>query len=261
MSNESAVVVRLDAGVLSLTLNRPDKLNAITYPMINSLLRYLEEAAADPDVRTVLLRGAGRSFSAGDDLVSMGEVPRALSPGEHPVEAMQQLLIRRWYWLRKPTVVAIRGRCHGMAHDLALAADFRVVSKTAIMGDIRSRRALPVGSGGTFLLPWLIGLAAATKLMLTGDTIDSDEIERLGLASVVVDDDAFDDAVAALAARLAAGPTKALGILKYQMRRSLGSRLEDALELELSLLDEPVEDRREGRLSFLEGRAPSFTGR
>jgi 2-(1,2-epoxy-1,2-dihydrophenyl)acetyl-CoA isomerase len=190
----------------------------------------------------------------------MGELPRALSPGEHPIGAMQQMLIRRWYWLRKPTLAAIRGRCHGIAHDLALAADFRIVSKTAVMGDIRARRAVAVGSGGTFLLPLMIGLPAATALMLTGDTIASEEIQRLGLASSLVDDDELDDAVSRFAGRLAEGPTKAMGILKYEMRRSLGGRLDEALDLELSLLEEPVEDRLEGRRSFIEGRAPSFGG-
>lgn len=261
MSDDSPVLARLDGAVLSLTLNRPDKLNAVTYPMIGALLEHLHRAADDDAVRTVVLRGAGKAFSAGDDVVSMGELPRALSPGEHPIGAMQQTLIRRWYWLRKPTVAAVRGRCHGIAHDLALAADFRVVSTNAVMGDIRARRAVPVGSGGTFLLPHMIGLPAATALMLTGDTITSEEIQRLGLASELVDDDDFEDAVSRFAGRLAAGPTKAMGILKYEMRRSLGGRLDDALALELELLDEPVEDRSEGRRSFVEGRAPSFTGR
>jgi 2-(1,2-epoxy-1,2-dihydrophenyl)acetyl-CoA isomerase len=261
MAVDDTVVALEQRGVLALTLNRPEKLNAITYPMIGALLHHLDRAAKDDSIRAVLLRGEGKNFSAGDDVVSMGELPRALSPGEHPVGAMQQVLMRRWYWLRKPTVAAVRGRCHGIAHDLALAADFRVVSTTAIMGDIRARRAVPVGSGGTFLLPLAIGLPAATALMLTGDTIDSAEIERLGLATKMVTDDAFDEAATEFAATLAQGPTKAMGTLKYEMRRSLGRSLDDALDLELSLLDEPVEDRLEGRQSFLEGRAPSYVGR
>ncbi len=173
---------------------------------------------------------------------------------------MQQNFIKRWYWLRKPTVAAIRGRCHGFGHDMALSADYRVVSTTAVMGDIRGRRAVPVGSGGTFLLPQLIGLSAATKLMLTGDTIAVDEIEQLGLAAKVFDDDKFDEAALDFAATLAQGPTKAMGLAKYEMRRSLGGTLEAALDLELSLLGEPVEDREEGVRSFIEGRAPVYTG-
>jgi 2-(1,2-epoxy-1,2-dihydrophenyl)acetyl-CoA isomerase len=258
---DDGVVVDVQDQVLVLTLNRPDKLNAVNFAMVGVLLEQVHRASEDPDIRCVLLRGAGRAFCAGDDVVAMGDLPRSMSPGEHPVQAMQQTFIKRWYWLRKPTVAAIRGRCHGFGHDMALAADFRVVSSTAVMGDIRGRRAVPVGSGGTFLLPQLIGLSAATQLMLTGDTIGVADIERLGLAAKVFDDDKFDEAAMEFAANLAQGPTKAMGIAKYEMHRNLGGTLEGALDVELSLLGEPVEDRVEGVKSFMEGRAPTYTGR
>jgi hypothetical protein len=118
---------------------------------------------------------------------------------------------------------------------------------------MRAWRAIPVGSGGTFLLPLLVGLPAATAIMLTGDTIDSAAIERIGLATKVVDDDELDGAARDFAATLASGPTKALGIMKYEMRSNLRNELDRALALELSLLDAPVEDRAEGALSFTEG--------
>jgi enoyl-CoA hydratase/carnithine racemase len=161
-----AVLVEQSDNVLKLTLNRPEKLNAVTYEMIGILLDQLNRAKEDDDVRAVLLTGAGRAFSAGDDIKGMGELPRELSPGEHPVGAMQQVLMKTWYWLRKPTVIGLRGRCHGIAQDMTLAADFRIVSNTAVMGDMRAKRAVPVGSGGTYLLPRMIGLPAATALML-----------------------------------------------------------------------------------------------
>jgi 2-(1,2-epoxy-1,2-dihydrophenyl)acetyl-CoA isomerase len=256
------VIMSRSDSIMYLTLNRPEKLNAINYTVIGKLLTHLDEAATDPDIRVVVMTGSGPAFSAGDDISGMGELPFGLPPGEHPVRFMQQRLMRRWYWLAKPTIAAVHGRCHGIAGDLALAADFRMVSRDTVFGDLRSRRAIPIGSGGTYLLPRLIGLSAATRLILTGDTIDSETMVRLGLASEVIDDERFEDEVRAFAGRMAAAPTKALGIMKTEMRRnqSAGS-FEDALELEMSLLDTPVDDRIEGARSFLEGRAPVYTGR
>jgi 2-(1,2-epoxy-1,2-dihydrophenyl)acetyl-CoA isomerase len=261
MAASDAVLVERAGGTLILTLNRPEKLNAINYEMIGTLLEQIYLAATDDAIRAVLMTGSGRAFSAGDDVTGMGHPVRALSPGEHPVGAMQQVLMKQWFWLRKPTIAAIKGRCHGIAEDLALAADFRVVARSAVLGDMRARRAIPVGSGGTFLLPLLVGFSAATALMLTGDTIEAPEIERLGLATRMVDDDELDEAARDFADALAAGPTKALGIMKYELRSNLRNELDRALSLELSLLDTPVEDRAEGARSFSERRAPVFTGR
>lgn len=261
MTPTEQVQVSHEAGVLTLTLNRPEKLNALTYPMIGALLEAVDRAAEDPGVRVVVITGAGRAFSAGDDVVSMGESPYPVPPGEHPVRHMQQRLMRRWFWLRKPTIASIRGRCHGIGHDLALASDFRVVATDAVLGDMRARRAVPVGSGGTYLLPLLVGVPTATRLLLTGDTIDAAEADRLGLVTELVDGQALESATAALAAMLAAAPTKALGITKVELRRNLSASFDEALELEASFLDEPVEDRAEGLASFAERRAPVYTGR
>jgi 2-(1,2-epoxy-1,2-dihydrophenyl)acetyl-CoA isomerase len=255
------VLVEESDNVLKLTLNRPDKLNAVTYEMIWVLLHELERAREDESIRAVLLTGSGRAFSAGDDIKGMGDLQRSLSPGEHPVGAMQQVLIKTWFWLRKPTIIGLRGRCHGIAQDLTLSADFRIVSNTAVMGDMRAKRAVPVGSGGTYLLPRMIGLPAATALMLTGDTIGAADIDRLGLATRVVDDDKLDEEAYQFAVTMAKAPTKAIGNMKYELRRNLTNDLSSALELELSLLNDPVEDSIEGRASFAEGRPPAYTGR
>jgi 2-(1,2-epoxy-1,2-dihydrophenyl)acetyl-CoA isomerase len=247
--------------VMYLTLNRPEKLNAINYQIIGNLLGYLDESAKDPEIRAVVLAGAGRAFSAGDDLRGMGELPYGLPPGEHPVRFMQQRLMRRWFWFNKPTIAAVHGNCHGIAGDLALAADFRIVSRDTVFGDIRVRRAVPIGSGGTFLLPRLIGLSAATRIILTGDTITADDMVRLGLTAEVTDPDVFEEAVRSFAIRMAHAPTKAIGVMKTEMRRNLSaSSFDDALDFEMSLLDTPVEDRAEGARSFAEGRRPEFTG-
>ena len=257
---EPVVLSALNEGILRIRLNRPKKLNAVSYEMIGLLLEQIDRAAKDTSVRTVVLSGEGRAFCAGDDAKSMGPLPRELSPGENPIGAMQQVMIRNWYWLRKPTVAAVHGHCHGIGHDLALAADFRIVAKNAIMGDIRAARAIPVGSGGTYLLPRVVGLPAATEIMLTGKTLDSSDIARVGLATELVDDEALETTVADLALRLSRAPTKAIGQMKYELRKNIDQDLNRALELELELLDAPVDDRLEGRASFAEGRDPVFKG-
>lgn len=258
---ELVLVSRADS-VMYLTINRPEKLNAINYTVIGSLLGYLDDAANDPDIRAIVLTGAGRAFSAGDDIQGMGDLPYGLPPGEHPVRFMQQRLMRRWFWLNKPTIAAVHGRCHGIAGDLALAADFRIVGDDTVFGDIRVRRAIPIGSGGTFLLPRLIGLSAATRIILTGDTMNADDMVRVGLASEVTEANVFEEAVRSFASRMAQAPTKAIGVMKMEMRRNLSAgTFDDALDFEMSLLDTPVEDRAEGARSFAEGRTPVFTGR
>ena len=113
-TTDEQVLASVEDGVLVLTLNRPEKLNAITYRVIATLLEQLAGAKEDDAVRAVLLRGAGRAFCAGDDIVSMGEPPYHVPPGEHPVRHMQQRLIRQWFWYPKPTVVQLHGRCHGI---------------------------------------------------------------------------------------------------------------------------------------------------
>ena len=177
---ESPVLDDVLDGVLHLTLNRPAKLNPFTYEMIGLLLEQLDRADHDPAIRAILIDGAGGNFSSGDDIKSMGEHPHRIPAGAHATREFQQRLLKRWYWFPKPTIAAVRGRCHGIASDMMLAADFRIVSRTAAYGDIRARRAIPVGTGGTWLLPRMVGLPAASQMMLTGDVIDGEEMYRLG---------------------------------------------------------------------------------
>lgn len=261
MADEDQVLVDTEGSVMTVTLNRPEKMNAITYTMIARLLECVEEAKNDDSVRAIVLRGNGRALSAGDDVVSMGEPPYDLPPGEHPVRAMQQRLIRNWYWLRKPTIASIGGRAHGIAEDLCLAADFRIVSDRALLGDMRAGRAVPVASGGTFLLPRMVGLPAATSIMLTGRTFDAQEMNELGLVTKLVEHDDLEKETSEFATQMAAAPTKAIGIMKYELRQNLQSSFQQALDLELDWLDEPVEDREEGAHAFQEKREPSYTGR
>jgi 2-(1,2-epoxy-1,2-dihydrophenyl)acetyl-CoA isomerase len=260
--DEPIVRVETDSrGVMTMTLNRPDKLNAIVYPMIDIMLDALESAESDPNVRALVLIGTGRAFCAGDDLTGMGELTRPVPAGENPVKHMQQLLMRRWFWMPKPTIAAVRRNAHGIGHDLMLAADFRVIADDAKIGDIRARRAVAVGSGGTFLLPMMVGLPTASRIMLSGATIDADEADRLGLATRRCGTEELESATEEFAGEVAQWPTKNVGIMKTELRRNMRASIEDALDFELSQLDVPVEDREEGVRSFVEGRAPSYTGK
>lgn len=258
--HQASYLSERSGGALHLRLNRPAKLNALSYEMIWLLLGEIERASADDAIRTVVLSGKGRAFCAGDDTKGMGSLPRQFSPGEHPVGPMQQTLIKRWFWLPRPTVSLIHGHCHGIGQDLALAADFRLVGTKAIMGDLRAARAIPVGSGETFLLPWMVGLATATDIMLTGRMLDADEIARLELATELVEDSDLSVAVTAFLEGLAAAPTKALGQMKPELRTNTAQSLDRVLELELDLIGTPIADTTEGARSFVEGRVPVFSG-
>jgi 2-(1,2-epoxy-1,2-dihydrophenyl)acetyl-CoA isomerase len=259
--SDPTVLVRHEAGVLTLVLNRPQRANAFTFEMLGLLLQQLDRAAHDDEVRAAVIIGAGRSFSSGDDVLEKGEAPFDLPPGSHPILELPQRLVKAWYWLRKPTIAAVRGHCYGLAHDLALAADFRVVSRRTTFGDRRARIAAPVATGGSYLLPRLIGMAAATSLLLTGDTLDAEAMDRHGLVSRLVDDESLEQEAAALGSRLAALATRSAGLTKYQIRRGLELTFAEALELERELHDAPVEDRSEGVRAFAERRPPRFTGR
>jgi 2-(1,2-epoxy-1,2-dihydrophenyl)acetyl-CoA isomerase len=131
-----------------------------------------------------------------------------------------------------------------------------------VLGDLRARRAIPVGSGATYLLAREVGLPAAPRILLTGEEITAVELERLGVVCELVDAAELPDRAWARAAQLAQGPTRALGLLKRELRTNLGARsIDEALELELSLLQEPVQDTEEGFRAFAEHRSPHFTGR
>ena len=258
---ESPILIHESDGVLHLRLNRPAKINPFTYEMIGILLEQLERAEADAALRAILIDGAGGNFSSGDDIKSMGEYPHPIAAGAHPTREFQQRLLKRWYWLPKPTIAAVQGHCYGIASDVMLASDFRIVSRTASYGDIRARRAIPVGTGGTWLLPRMVGLPRASRLMLTGDVIDGEEMHRLGLAMEVVDDADLDERAWAFARRMAKAPTKAVGLMKQELRHNLQVGFEQALEYEMELHDTTVEDRAEGRQSFIEKREPVYQGR
>jgi 2-(1,2-epoxy-1,2-dihydrophenyl)acetyl-CoA isomerase len=259
------VLFERDGAIARATLNRPERLNAITWRMMEELLEVAEACGRDASVRVLVFAGAGRAFSSGDDIVDgMGERRRGGDPTGISVErGLHYELVKTLLGLPKPVVAAIHGRCHGAAWVLAQACDFRVGPADALVGDIRSRRAIFAGQGAPLLLPRLIGQSRAMDLLVTGRVIDGVEAERIGFFNRVWPAETYADELAAFLAELAAGPTQTYAAWKLAVNRSVLAELDANTDFEryLTPLVRATEDAAEGRASFREKRPPRYLGR
>ena len=259
-----SVLVSLEAGVLELTLNRPEKLNAFNPDMHQALRRGLERAADEPEVRAVLLTGAGRGFCAGQDLAE-----RDVSPGAAPIDLSVSLgshynpLVRRLRALPKPIVCAVNGVAAGAGANIALACDVVLAARTACFVQAFSRIGLIPDSGGTYFLPRLVGMARAMGLALLAESIDAEQAQAWGLIWKAVDDARLAEEARALARRLADGPTQGYGLRKQALYASSGNSLDAQLDLERDLQRQAglSSDYREGVSAFKEKREPRFVGK
>ena len=252
------------AGVTRLTFNRPQRLNAMTWRMIEEILDAVERCADDAAVRVLVFQGAGRAFSSGDDIgAGMGERTRGSDPGGLNAErGLHHTLVKRLLELPKPVVAAIHGRCHGWAWVLSLACDFRVAQADAIVGDIRAQRAIFAGQGAPLLLPRLIGQSRAMDLLMTGRVIDATEAERIGYLNRVWPADTFAQALEQFLAELASGPTRTYAAWKLATNRAVLLELDayTDYEAQLTSLVRQTADYAEGRASFVEKRPPVYRG-
>jgi 2-(1,2-epoxy-1,2-dihydrophenyl)acetyl-CoA isomerase len=253
-----------DGSVARLTLNRPDKLNAMTGVMSDELMDALADVEKDPELRAVLLTGAGRGFCAGQDLTEFDDTYRK---GERPdikdhLAHTYHRLIPAMTGLPKPIVCAVNGVAAGAGVSLALASDIRIAGASARFTQAFVKIGLVPDSGGTYLLPRAVGYAKALELSLTGDLIDAGTAREIGLVSLVVPDDELGNEARELAARLAAMPTVALGEAKRLLQASLAPALEEALqrEAEAQARMGQTEDHLEGVTAFAEKREPRFRG-
>jgi 2-(1,2-epoxy-1,2-dihydrophenyl)acetyl-CoA isomerase len=260
-----AIIAEAEDGVGVLTLNRPDKLNAMTGVMSDELMDALARVEKDPELRAVLLTGAGRGFCAGQDLTEFDDAYRK---GERPdIEAhlahTYHRLIPAMTGLPKPIVCAVNGVAAGAGVSLALASDIRIAGASARFTQAFVKIGLVPDSGGTYLLPRAVGYAKALELSLTGDLIDAGTAREIGLVSLVVSDDELGNEARELAARLAAMPTAALGETKRLLQASLAPALQEALEREADAQARmgQTADHLEGVTAFAEKREPRFTGR
>jgi 2-(1,2-epoxy-1,2-dihydrophenyl)acetyl-CoA isomerase len=246
--------------VATITLDRPDALNALTVALKEDLLAALEGVAADPAVRAVVLTGAGRAFCAGQDLRERLQPDAA--PLETEIRVRYNPLIRAMRGLPKPIVGAINGIAAGAGASLAFACDIRIAAEGASFLLAFGRVGLIPDSGATWLLPRLVGGAKAAELALTAEPLSAIDAERFGLVARVVPADALLGEAHALAARLAAGAPRALGLTKRAFDQGWEATLEEQLETEAVLQGRAgaTADHAEGIAAFLERRPPRFTG-
>lgn len=250
-------------GVATITLNRPASLNAFHNAMLADWAAALTECQADDGVAAVVLTGAGRAFCAGGDISTLGAVDgnAALHIGDylrthvHPVAHAVTAL-------QKPYLCAVNGAATGAGMDMALMADVRWAARSARFAESYVKVGLVPGDGGAYLLPRLIGMSRALELLWTGEFIDAERAEQLGIVSRVCEDDALLPSMMDFATRLANGPRVAIRLIKQVARQSQGTDLLGALDLVTGPMGVAFNsnDHLEAVAAFKEKRAPRFTG-
>ena len=258
----ASVLDSVDAGVQTITLNRPEKLNALNPEMHERLAAAFERARRESEIRAVLLTGAGRGFCTGQDLAE-----RDVRPGAPPIDLSLSLgrhynpLVRRMRELPKPIVCAVNGVAAGAGANLALACDIVIAARSASFVQAFSRLGLVPDAGGSYFLPRLVGTARAMGLALLAEKLSAEQAAQWGLIWKAVDDASLPAEARAVAEQLAQGPTKGYGLLKKALYAENG--LDAQLDLERDLQREAglTNDYREGVTAFKEKRAPRFTGK
>ena len=261
-----------DDGVATITLNRPERMNAFTPTMIREWAQALHDARTDHDVRALVITGAGRGFCAGADLRGESELSDESSRGEAPPSAAD-----RRNWLRdgvhevpravalldKPYIAAVNGPAVGAGMDMVSMTDIRLASEEARFAMSYVKVGLVPGDGGCYYLPRIVGTAKALELIWTGDFFDAQEALRIGYVSQVLPADELLPAARSLAARIAAGPAVAVQLAKRLVYRGQTSDVYEALESagHAMAIVQSTEDAREGPRAFAEKRPPQFKGR
>lgn len=258
----SAIIINSAGGVRTITLNRPERLNAIDPELADALPRAVEEAARDDDVRVVVITGAGRGFCSGLDISSPPRLPDSTRTERLDALAWVGRWVTTLVSCEKPVVAAVNGVAAGAGFGLALAADIRLAASSARFTAGYVRRALSPDTGVTYFLPRLVGASRATEILFTGRDIDVVEAERIGLVAAVIPDEGFAAHVAAYATRLAAGPPVAFALTKRLLAASFDEALPAQLERELAFIKAcfASSDAAEALRAFSEKRTPTFSG-
>jgi len=260
------VLLERDEGPLRvLTLNRPQRRNALSAAMCERLLRALQTAADNTAVGAVLLRGEGPAFCVGGDVKDMAEGKGSELTTDQRMRSLRSRMeaSRLLHVCPKPTVAAVHGAAAGAGLALALACDFRVVARSTKITSAFARVGLSGDFGGSWFLTRIVGAARARDLYLRPRVISADEALAIGLVTEVVDDDALESRARAFALELASGPRVTLGYMKENLNHAITGTLESALDLEAlhHTLSAATEDHREAAAAFVEKRLPRFVGR
>ncbi len=260
----------LDGGILTITLNRPKARNALSEGMLLGLSCQLASAELDPKVKCVVLTGAGQGFCAGGDVKGMNDGDS--SPGGRQVTLDESINIQRvnqratagmLYKMPKPTIAALPGAAAGAGLSLALACDFRIMAKTAVMTTAFARVGFSSDYGGTYFMSHLVGSAKARELYYLSERVSADEALQLGLTNWVCEPDGLAAKTRDVATRLASGPTVAFRYMKENLNRALAGEWDDCMDLEAThhIHCAQTADHKEAARAFVEKREPVFTGR
>src|SRR6267143_477389 len=260
----SDLIETVQDGIATLTFNRPERMNALSTPIMEGLLHGLPRLAGDPAVRVVVLTGAGRAFCAGGDVKSMAQGSERRSEAEATAHLRSRMEVSRiLHELPKPTIAMINGPAAGAGLAFALACDLRIASASARLVTAFVKVGFSGDFGGSFFMTRLVGTAKARELYFTGRPVDAQEALSLGLVNRVVPDEDLAGVTMELARSLAYGPSIALSLMKRNMNCAETGGLAELLDMEAAhqVQTGRTQDHREAAKAFVEKRAPLFTGR
>ena len=273
MSDNQDILVSNEGGVMTVTLNRPDRLNTLTWPMVAQLEKLVSEANRDPGVKVFVLAGAGRGFCAGHDLSAMGDGDELSDKWKdnpiwwEPEQVGARMLddsqiFVSLFRMNKPTMAVMRGPAAGSGLALATACDLRIVSETAFFKTSYANAGRCGEPGSAYLLQRLVGPAKAREFMLLDEKIDASTALAYGLANKVFPDDALDAEAAKIAAKFAAGPGMSYAGIKRNLNAAERLSFEDTVSTEAmqNARASMSHDGKEAGLAFMEKRAPAFRG-
>ncbi len=258
------LLIQQDSAVLTIIMNRPEVLNAFNETLLVELTEAVEAAAQDETVRCLVITGAGGAFGSGQDLRTLaeGRASGVLRTVSDHVQRYHRVVYAIRY-MPKPVIAAVRGVAAGISCNIALACDLRIAADDARFIEAFARIGLVPDGGGGYFLPWLVGMGKAMELAMLADEVSGPEAERIGLVNKCVPLAEFEAATAALARRLANGPTRAYGLIKKLIYTSAETDLETSLRLEseLQAVAFETEDHQNAVAAFLQKRPPEYKGR
>ena len=262
------LLAAFDAGVLTLTMNRPDARNALSRPMLQAMQQQLVAAEFDPAVRCIVLTGSGKAFCAGGDVKGMAAssgsaATRTIDEAIHQQRHSQRETAGRLFKMPKPTLAVLPGAAAGAGLSLAMSCDLRLMSGSAFMTTAFAKVGFAGDYGGTYFMTQLIGAAKARELYMLSERVSAEEALRLGLANWVCAPEQLAERTGEIAQRLARGPAVAYRYMKENLNRAMGGEVDECLDLEAThhIHCAQTDDHKDAARAFVDKREPVFNGR